>query len=353
MSPAALEGARPLAPDFDGKVAYLRLASSYPEGTAKVEFVETHMSCVFLTDRHAYKLKKPLPDGAVDLSTLGARHRNCLEEVRLNRRLARDVYLGVVALTLAPDGTLELDGTGETVDWLVKMRRLPRSRMLDHLIAEGKVTHGEVERFMSVLAAFYARSTPAKIHPAQYRARLVDAIETRRAQLLEAACGLDAGLIEDTAQRALLYARDGAEVLYERVHSGRVLEGHGDLRPEHVCLLDEPVFIDCLEFDRDLRIIDTADETGYLALECMHLGDRKTARMILDSYAAQTGDRPQEALVGFYQASRALLRARLAAWHLRDPLTPPARERWLARAADYLALGGECVGVTAPRDAHR
>jgi aminoglycoside phosphotransferase family enzyme len=347
------EAALPRAPGLDEKIAYLRLASSYPDGSARVELVETHMSCVFLTERHAYKLKKPIHNGIIDLSTLAARHGNCLEEVRLNRRLAREIYLGVVPLALDRAGKLALDGAGAAVDWLVKMQRLPRDRMLDALVAHGSVRREDVERFMRVLARFYAGTAPAALEPTTYCARFVDAIETRRAQLLEADCGLDADLVDDTARRALRFARDNAEALRERVRCGRVLEGHGDLRPEHVCLLDDPVFIDCLEFDRDLRIVDTADEIGYLALECVHLGDRNTAQAILDAYVGQTGDDPPHVLVRFYQACRALLRARLSAWHLRDMLPAPARQRWLARAADYLALAAECMGAGPPRRARR
>lgn len=117
--------------DLQAKVACLSRPEIYPERPAAVEVVQTHMSFVFLTGSYAYKLKKPVRYHFLDFSTLEARYRDCQEEVRLNRRLARDVYLGVVPLTLAPQGGLRLGGDGEPVEWLVQMRQLPKRLMLE------------------------------------------------------------------------------------------------------------------------------------------------------------------------------------------------------------------------------
>jgi aminoglycoside phosphotransferase family enzyme len=118
----------------------------------------------------------------------------------------------------------------------------------------------------------------------------------------------------------------------------RIVEGHGDLRPEHVCLAAEPVFIDCLEFNRDLRIVDPADELAFLAMECEALGAGDIGKFVFDTYESITGDAVQNALIRFYQAQRALLRAKLAAWHLEDGVTNSARTKWLGRAQEYLRL---------------
>jgi aminoglycoside phosphotransferase family enzyme len=99
-----------------------------------VEAIETHMSWVFLTHDHAYKLKKPVCSSFLDFSTMDARRHYCEEELRLNRRLAAEVYLGIVELTLNSLGHLQLDGSGRAIDWLIKMRRLPMHRMLDYCI---------------------------------------------------------------------------------------------------------------------------------------------------------------------------------------------------------------------------
>ncbi|HSK39559.1 MAG TPA: hypothetical protein VK943_07310, partial [Arenibaculum sp.] len=118
------------------KVAFLRRATSYPDRPARVDVVETHMSWVFLTDRHVYKLKKPARSPVLDFSTVDAREANCEAEIRLNRRLAPRVYLGVVPLVVLDGGTLALAGPGRPVDWLVRMLRLPMRHRLDGPIGE-------------------------------------------------------------------------------------------------------------------------------------------------------------------------------------------------------------------------
>ena len=127
------------------------------------------MSWVFLTDRHAWKLKKPVRSQDVDFTTVTARRLNCAEELRLNRRLSDDVYLDIVPLSLDAGGRLRLLGDGDPIDWLVKMRRLPAARMLDRLILDGAATSDDVRRVVSRLARFYRDSAPVAIAGTAYR----------------------------------------------------------------------------------------------------------------------------------------------------------------------------------------
>ena len=115
---------------LDAKIAFLLQPASYPEHVYRIETVETHMSWIFLTEQHAYKLKKPVDYGIPDFSTIEARRFFCEEEVRLNRRLTTDVYIATLPLVVNTSGHLEIAGPGPAVDWLVKMRRLPVQRML-------------------------------------------------------------------------------------------------------------------------------------------------------------------------------------------------------------------------------
>jgi aminoglycoside phosphotransferase family enzyme len=127
-------------------VAALRDPACYPEATQGVQAIETHMSWVFLTDAHAYKLKKPVHFADRDFRSADARRHSCEEEVRLNRRLAAPVYLGVVPLAVAGDGGLRVGGQGPAVDWLVRMHRLPAGLMLDSLLAGGAATPAQRDR---------------------------------------------------------------------------------------------------------------------------------------------------------------------------------------------------------------
>ncbi len=323
------------------KVAHLRRPESYAgEATRAVEVVETHMSWVFLTERYAYKIKKPVRNGFRDLTTLEARRFNCDEEVRLNRRLAPDVYLGVVALR-SQRGALVIDGPGVAVEWVVKMRRLPRRLMLDAAIRERRLAEGDVARFVAILAAFYRSAERTPLPAEGYCARIERSIHDNRAALSKAQYALEIELVREVSGAQLSFLERNARALGERACT--LVDGHGDLRPEHVCLEDPPVFIDCLEFDRGLRIVDPADELSYLAMECLFLGDRALAGHILDAYRAATGDAVGEALVRFYQACRAVTRARLAASHLDDAQPNGGRPKWSGQARAYLELARDLL----------
>ena len=337
--PAPLDGCgRPATdPGLAAKVAFLSDPRSYPEAPQGVQAIETHMSWVFLTDRHAWKLKKPVRVNGNDLATVEARRDHCHREVRLNRRLADDVYLGVLPLVIDGDGALRLAAAGTAVDWLVHMRRLPAARMLDRLVAAGTLREGELRPVIARLTTFYRSCAPVDMTPGRFRARFAEGIEENERALRLPQAALPAGLVTEVhaRQRAAL-GRDAA-LFDRRLAEGRVVEGHGDLRPEHVCLESAPQIIDCLEFSLPLRLVDAAEELGYLALECERLGAPGLKREIFDAYAALSGDRPPPALVDFYQSYHACVRAKLAVWHLLDP-APRDLARWPAQALAYLAL---------------
>lgn len=324
--------------DLQAKVACLSRPEIYPERPAAVEVVQTHMSFVFLTGSHAYKLKKPVRYHFLDFSTLEARYRDCQEEVRLNRRLARDVYLGVVPLTFAPQGGLRLGGDGEPVEWLVQMRQLPKRLMLDSAIRGGVVSEEDIRRFTLVLADFYRRSEPVPIGAEEYRQRFQRDIRDNHRELSHPDYTMPRAALETVIGAEFAFLEKDAGLFDERVRQRRIIEGHGDLRPEHVCLAPEPVFIDCLQFNREMRILDPADELGYLALECEFAGAPGVGDVVLDTYRQAAGDHPPGALIHFYQACRATLRAKVSVWHLKDHLHPAEQVKWTERGRDYLRL---------------
>jgi uncharacterized protein len=322
--------------EFAAKVAFLSRPQSYPAGTPEVARIETHMSWVFLTEAHAYKLKKPVRTAYIDLRGLAARAHNCTEEVRLNRRLSSNVYLGVIPLVKDAAGNLALATSGDVVDWIVEMRRLPSDRMLDHLVRTGKVSLGDIDALVRRLCDFYRQCPPAAIAPAKYRQDFTDSIAACRRVLVRPAYKLSADLVEHVCARQLVFLSRTA-LFDARVHAGRIVEGHGDLRPEHICLETEPQIIDCLEFSRRLRTLDAADELGYLALECERLGAPQIGGQILTAARGENGDAVPDVLVEFYQSYRACVRAMLAILHLQEAaVQDPAK--WAARAAQYLEL---------------
>jgi len=319
------------------KVAALSSPCAYPDKPSRVDKVETHKSWVFLTDTKAYKLKKPVRYNAVNLDTLERRRQNCREEVRLNRRLAADVYLGIAPLTAHEQQGLTVNGTGEVVDWLVTMRRLPADRMLDNLILCGKLSEADVSAVARLLSDFYLRSQPAEISPLEYRERLKAGILENQEEIGRAVYRLPEDTVQliHTRQFALL---EGYPQLFDaRVDAGRVVEGHGDLRAGHVCLEKPPVIFDCLEFDRHLRIVDAVDELAFLALECERLGASWAGPLLFEIYEHMTADHPPPQLVDFYKSYRASVWARLALWRTHE-IERAEWSKWLSRATEYLYL---------------
>ena len=325
------------AQDLARKVAHLRNPATYPEQPAHVDTIETHMSWLFLTETHVYKLKKPVHYDFLDFSTLAARRMNCQEEFRLNQALAPGVYLGVVPLTIAADGALKVQGGGAVVEWLVKMRRLPAARMLDRLIRSGELQQSEIERLAQVLIDFYRKATPVTMTGAAYRAEFERMIALNHSVLGAPRYGLSREILARVHDALARTVRDGAAQFDQRIRDGRVVEAHGDLRPEHVCLVKRPVIFDRLEFNRAFRLLDVVDELSYLSMECDRLGASDVGRVLIDAYCAATGDRPSSRLRAFYSAHRACVRARLAVLHT-DELERAGWDRWLDTARGYLQL---------------
>jgi aminoglycoside phosphotransferase family enzyme len=333
------------AVDLRTKVAFLLRPENYPERTRRVEAKETHMSWVFLTDSHAYKLKKPVRYPFLDYSTIEARRTNCEAEIRLNRRLAPDVYLETVPLGIDRSGRLCLGG-GRPIDWLVKMRRLGADRTLDQKIRRNAVTQADIRRLGARLGAFYRRAPRMDVSPESYRRRFGDDVGLTRRILLRGKYALPAPPVRDIALALRRYLKEHGARLDQRIVEGRVVEGHGDLRPEHVYLGPDPLVADCLEFNLELRTVDPADELAYLVMECEREGAMLVGPWLFQAYGEATGDRPPPDLVAFYKCHRAFLRARIAIAHLDEPdLGQPGK--WRERARSYLKLAKRYIPLFA------
>ncbi|TAK61211.1 hypothetical protein [Methylobacter sp.] len=322
---------------IDEKIAFLRQPAIYPDKPKCIEVIETHMSWVFLTKNLVYKLKKPVRYEFLDFSTLEDRQKDCEWEVSLNRRLAGRIYLGTVPLTIQENGKLQLDGEGRLVDWLVQMRRLPADRMLDAAIREGTVSAEDVLKVSQVLTDFYRHSLPLLISPAEYRRLFEERIQSNLSELSDNRYALPKAQVERLTAAQRQFLAEQGYLLEQRARDGRIIDAHGDLRPQHICLTAPPVIIDCLEFNREFRILDPVDELAYLAMECERLGAPHIGEQILEHYSETVGDACSVELIGFYKAFRACLRAKIAVWHIADHQVQD-HQHWLRLAQTYLDL---------------
>jgi aminoglycoside phosphotransferase family enzyme/predicted kinase len=314
-------------------------ADHFPPGKPRrVELVETHISRVFFAGDHVYKLKKPVKFEFLDFSTLGRRGIACLDEVRLNQRMSGNpphppAYLGLGVIERQPDGVLSLRGPRyfyeheveapeeyflKAVEFVVIMRRLPAERMLDRLIEADALTEVQIAELAQYLGLYYASSWPAERSGDKYLAAVLNHVRGNRTDLLDAAPPAERGRIAKihAAQLQLLVRKRA--MFDARVKAGRVIDGHGDLRPEHICLESPPVVYDCVEFSAEFRRIDVADELTFLEMECAKLGRRDVGQAVFDAYVAASGDQVPDTLRAFYESYRACVRAKVAALRLKQ-----------------------------------
>lgn len=318
---------------LEQKVAFLSDPCSYPLRPDRVETVESHMSWIFLAGDEVYKLKKPVRMPFLDFRLLKDRERNCRIEVTLNQRLAPDVYRGVEALVQTPKGSLQIGGPGEAVDWLVHMRRLPAERMLDYLVSRRQATEADVRPAAVLLANFYRDSVPLHYDPGRYLQRFHDLVEENHRVLTEPAYSLPLEQCERLRSGQLAFLAEHEVSLRRR--ADHVVEAHGDLRPEHICLIQPPVVYDCLEFNREFRLMDPLDDLAFLTVECDVTGAAGIGRLFLQTYRNTVADETPPGVVAFYQCVRACVKAKLAVWHLRDD-PQQLRSNWVGRAMRYL-----------------
>jgi aminoglycoside phosphotransferase family enzyme len=318
------------------KVAFLSRPETYGAGTEAVVARETHMSWVFLVGSHVYKLKKPVRFSYLDFSTLDRREAMCRTELQLNRRLAPDVYLDVAPVTASPAG-LAIGGGGTVVDWLVVMRRLAQDQTLEARIAAGAVSNADADRVAAVLAHFYRHAARTAADPA----RLTTEWQRRSAEnlrvLRDPRLGVPPGPVHVVERATRRFLDRCGPLLAERARHRRIVDAHGDLRPEHIWLDHRVAIIDGLEFNARLRQLDVLDELAFLHLECERLGARWIGERIRTRVTLAMHDTPPEALFLFYRCQRAMLRARLAIAHLLEP-DPRTPEKWPRQMRAYLRL---------------
>ena len=302
-----------------------REAYGLPPG--EVTLRTTHASWVFLTEGDVWKLKRPVDLGFLDFRALEARHQACEEEVRLNRRLAPDVYLGVEAVRRTSHGH-SLVEDGPVVDWAVHMRRLPEAASAASLLDQGRLDPRALQLVAERLATFLRTARPAPDFGTL--ATLGRNLDENFSQV-EPFVGelLDRKTFDDVQafQRGEL-ARRAAQFV-ERVAEERVREGHGDLRLEHVYLLPtadgppRPVVIDCIEFAERFRCGDTTAELGFLSMELESAGRPDLAAGLIARFAEASDDFGLYGLLDFYLSYRAWVRGKVAAFVAVDPATPP------------------------------
>jgi len=330
--------------DFQEMHRQLLDPATYPEPTTRIKYCETHISRVYLTDHHAYKLKKPLALGFLDYSTLERRGFYCAEEVRLNRRFAPGTYLGVARLRMA-HGTLRFNGPGTLIEFAVHMRRLPDERMLDRLINQAAPElPSEIERLARHLppllnSSVICRNEAEGSHAAVVRANCEENL-AQTTPIIGNALSAEAHRVMTDITKVQLACFE--PVFASRENHGYVRDGHGDLHARNICMTDPIQIYDCIEFCRRFRVDDIAAELAFLLMDLDYRGRRDLAERFLTAYQAHADDPGLVELLPFYKSYRAWVRGKVEALLASETdVAPDIRQSALERSRRYfnLALG--------------
>ena len=318
----------------------------YPHRPAAVELLQTHISFIFVAGEEVFKIKKAVNFGFLDFTTLERRRHFCREELRLNRRLAPETYLGVAAVREdRRTGRLFLDnngGEGEgVVDYAVRMRRLPQERMLKNIIGAADFDPGILEAIAGKLADFHHRAeTGGRIDEIGGPETVHRNHEENFAQTEKyVGVTISAHQFHFIKQYIFRFMEDNQELLARRVREHRIRDGHGDLHLEHIVVADDIIIFDCIEFNERFRYGDVATEVAFLAMDLDYNGYPEYAERFVRAYAEHAADGELLKLLNFYKCYYAYVRGKVVGFRSDDPAID-ARGREEAReiAARYFDL---------------
>ncbi len=314
---------------------------AYPDAPGEISFLETHISRLYFTADHVYKIKKPVNFGFLDFTTLDRRRFYCQEEISLNNRFCPNTYLRVVDIR-EKNGRIRIDGEGEVVEYAVLMKRLPRERMLDRLIDAGDpFLQGEMGRLARYLAEI---ESTARVCRDNERSNLETVQRNWRENFdqVEPYVGRTLERVAQEATRTYVdrFLSENTELLKEREEQGYVREGHGDLHAEHIVLTDPICIFDCIEFNRRFRIADVVADIAFLLMDLDFRGRRDLARRLLQEYVkASEPDPGFNRLLPFYKIYRAFVRGKVNSFLFGDESAEEAeREKAAHHARRYFNL---------------
>lgn len=322
----------------------LRDPSRYPHPVKTVRILETHISWVLLAGKFAYKIKKPVNLGFLDFTELDKRQFYCDEEIRLNHRLAPQLYLDVV--TIGGNLPRPIFGAEPILEYAVRMRRFPTAKLLDRLVSRNRLMPQHIDQLAVALAGFHAKLQPAALDT-NYGTCMAIAAPARQ-NFLQLATILKA---EDTETLATLQTVSEQEftncldLFEQRRQAGFIRECHGDLHLGNIVLIkNTPVAFDCIEFDPKLRWIDIINEIAFLIMDLHYRGRADLAFRFLNSYLEIIGDYHGLGVLRFYLGYRAMVRAKITA--MRASQT--SAESGLSECRDYLSLAARCLTKRLP-----
>lgn len=312
--------------------------SFYPHEVTHLQRLDTHISTVFLTGQWVYKLKKPVDFGFLDFTESDSRRHFCEREVCLNQRLSQGVYIEVVQICRNREGGYLIGGGGETVEHAVKMRQLREEDSLRWRIGAGNVSENDMRELGRRLADFYENSMrDPEIdqygHPDLIAFNMEENFYQIRPFVDDLVASEEYDFIRQVS-RAFFVNYSG--LFEKRIDSGRIRDGHGDLRCDHVYFSQGIQIIDCVEFNDRFRYGDVVSDLAFLHMDLEHLGGEDLCKAFLAAYAERADDFEMYALLDFYACYRAVVKVKVACLRSAELESAEEREILKGEARSYL-----------------
>ena len=311
-------------------VEALMKPEAYDEDPGVIELVQTHISFVFLTKKFVYKVKKAVNFGFLDFTTLEKRRFFCEKEVELNRRLCGDMYLEVAPINRAD--AIKIKGAGETVEYSVKMKRMPQERMMSKLLEQNKVDDRFVDRIAKVIADFHSKAeTNGRI--SEFGSLAV--IETNWKENFdqtEEFIGktISAEDFKIIRERVGDFMKRSTTLFEKRIAEHRVRDCHGDIHSGNIFVTNGIYIFDAIEFNDRFRYSDVAADVAFLAMDLDFKRRTDLSNFFVEKYVEYSGDQELTKLMTFYKCYRAYVRGKVASFKLKDP-NVRSKEKSIAR----------------------
>ena len=312
----------------------------YPDHPVEVHFSETHISLLFFTGKHVYKIKKPMNFGFLDFTTLEKRKYFCEQEVTLNRRLSPEIYLGVTKVT-EEGGQIALNGRGRTIEYAVWMKQIPEELLMDQLLRKGRVTPEMIQRVSEKLVHFYSIADTNEViqgfaRPGRVKQDTDENFEQTERYIDRV---LSRDVYEWIKERTNRFLKNREELFERRIAEGRIRDCHGDLRLEHIFWGEDISIFDCIEFNERFRYTDVAADIAFLAMDIDYQGREDLNPYLINTYIEGSGDLDLPEILDFYKCYRAYVRGKVESFRLDDPTIPEEeKQNALKRAQKYFDL---------------
>ena len=323
----------------------LKRPEAYDEEVLYVKMLQTHISYIFLTGRFAYKIKKPVNFGFLDFTTLDKRKFYCEEEVRLNRRLCGDMYLGVFPIT-SFKGSIKVNGPGNIVEYTVKMRELPQEALMSELLKKGKVSSSVIDEIARILSDFHRKAETSKEIEKYGSIDIVkfnwdENFSQTRSFIGKTIHQKDFHFIRNMVRSFLKSRRDLFEL---RIKEGKIRECHGDLHSGNIFVTDDRIYIyDAIEFNKRFRYSDVASDVAFLLMDLEFLGRNDLSDILLNRYLEYSGEKEDFLeVLPFYKCYRAYVRGKVTSFKINDPnISAEEKEESMRMAERYFKMSRE------------